>query len=303
MLNNWRTLAPLGAILLPLASAITLPSTVTTTIPYIGTCTTTTTLNPCHGHVTVVIQTPIHVPACTTTTVSTTTSSTATPTPSAGGACLLINPFCRPEGLDIHYYPNPFYGYSHNLSSSYYITQGLSPKDSSLTNRTFFPQTTPADEGGRPRIFPDPAHPNGYYVVGLTRGTNGGVVVDANNFTVVYQGFYRAPETGTYNICSSADNRNEVFFGDDNAFDCLSGKTPAASKPIIISTGGSYQNRVVCRKVDLQAGFYYPIRSVMGNAQGPSAFNLTIQEPDVAFGQRTNNWAGHVYPHKCGFFL
>ncbi|KAL2126116.1 hypothetical protein VTI74DRAFT_1667 [Chaetomium olivicolor] len=313
MLNTLKTLAPLGAVLLSAATALNLaerhdtPSTTTTTIPYLGSCDSTITLSPCADQVTVVIQTPIGVSVCTNipTTVSTTASPTSsTPTPIPGGPCALVNPLCRPEGLDIDYYANPFYGYSSgNPPSSYYITERLSPKDSSLTNVTFFPQNTGADGAGLPRIYPDPAHPGGAYLVGWTRSTNGGVTVDANNFTVVYQGFYRAPKTGTYNICSTADNENDVFFGHGNAFSCIDGKPSAAAKPLLVTTGGYFQNGLVCKNVDLVGGLYYPVRNVMGNHQGPSAFNFTIQEPGVPFGKRTNDFTGSVYPRKCGIFL
>jgi hypothetical protein len=129
------------------------------------------------------------------------------------------------------------------------------------------------------------------------------VTVDANNFTVVYQGFYRAPKTGTYNLCSTADNENDVFFGHGNAFSCIDGKPSAAAKPLLVTTGGNFQNGLVCKSVDLVAGLYYPVRNVMGNYQGPSAFNFTIQEPGVALEERTNDFTGRVYPRKCGILL
>ncbi|KAK4247373.1 hypothetical protein C7999DRAFT_41336 [Corynascus novoguineensis] len=314
MLSNLKILAPFGALLLPVATALDLaeqydrPSTTTTTIPYLGSCDSTITLNPCPGQVTVIIQTPIGVPTCTNapTTVSMTanpTSSLPTSVPTPGGPCLLVNPLCRPAGLNIDYYANAFYGYSSgNTPSSYYITQRLSPKDSSLTNVTFFPQNTPAEAAGLRRIYPDPAHPNGFYAVGWTRNTNGGVIVDNNNFTLVYEGFYRAPKTGTYNLCSTADNENDVFFGHGNAFSCLNRESSAAAQPLFVTTGGNYLNGLVCRSVHLIKGFYYPIRNVMGNHQGPSAFNFTIQEPGVPFEERTNDFTGHVYPRRCGIF-
>jgi hypothetical protein len=41
----------------------------------------------------------------------------------------------------------------------------------------------------------------------------------------------------------------------------------------------------------------------MGNYQGPSAFNFTIQEPGVALEKRTNDFTGRAYPRKCGILL
>ncbi|KAK4039623.1 hypothetical protein C8A01DRAFT_46954 [Parachaetomium inaequale] len=299
-----KTLAPLGAVFVSAATALALgerhdtPST-TTTIPYLGDCTTSTTLTGCSGQVTVVVQTPIAVPACTTTATST-APPTSTPTP--GGACLLIDPFCKPAGLDIEYYANPMGGYSSgNPPSSYYLTQGLRPLDSSLTNVTFFPQNT--NPVGLERIYPYPPLPNAPYFVGWQRETNGGVVVDANNFTLVYQGFYRARKTGTHAICASADNEDDVFFGHGNAFSCLDGKASANAQPLLVATGASLINGVICKDVDLVSGLYYPVRNVMGNWQGGSAFNFTVKEPDVALEDRTHDFAGRVYPSKCGLLF
>jgi len=232
-----------------------------------------------------------------------TTSSTPT-SHTVGGPCLLLDLFCRPDGLEIDYYANEFWGYSSGSPpSSYYITESLSPKESSLTSVTFFPQNFFSDAAGLPTIRPDSPDPNAFYFVGWTRNTNGGIIVDNNNFTLVYQGFYRAPKTGTYQICSSSDNENDVFFGHDNAFNCLTGKPSANATPLIVSIGGNFQNPVVCKSVNLHKGFYYPIRSVMGNHHGPSAFNLTIQEPGCTFEQRTNDFTGRVYPRKCALLL
>jgi hypothetical protein len=50
-------------------------------------------------------------------------------------------------------------------------------------------------------------------------------------------------------------------------------------------------------------GFFYPIRSVMGDWQGPSAFNFTIQEPGPTFEERKNDFTGLVYPMSCWLFL
>jgi hypothetical protein len=295
MLNKF--LAPLGAFFVSAAAILVIgdphDTPTTTTIPYFGDHTTSTTLTGCSGQVTVVIQTPIKVPTCTT---------TPTPTPTPGGACTLIDPFCKPAGLDIEYYTNALGGYSSgNPPSSYYITQGLSPLDSSLTNVTFFPQNfAPV---GLPAVYPNPTYPTAPYWVGWQRDTNGGVVVDANNFTLVYQGFYRARKTGTHGICSTADNRNEVFFGHGNAFSCLDGKPSASATPLFVTTGGNFINGIVCRDVDLVAGLYYPVRNVMGNWQGPSAFNFTVQEPGVAFESRTNDFSGYAYPTNCGLLF
>jgi hypothetical protein len=246
-------------------------ATTTITIPWTGPTVTSSTITSCTGTATVVIQTPVPITTC---------------APPLRPAPCEVFPDCDANGLNIDYYQNPEMGYgSGNLSSSYYITEGLSPLDSSLTNVTFFPQDFP------------PEDPTGW-----TRTTNGGITVNANNFTLVYSGFYRAPTTGVYTLCSSADNENDIFFGRGNAFSCDIGEPSPNVRPVVVSTGGFFVNPINCTNVYLVQGRYYPVRNVMGNYNGPSAFNFTIWEPEIPFEERTNDFAGNVYPLSCGWF-
>lgn len=308
------------------------PCHTTITIPYIGSTTTSTTVVPCGtGLATLVIQTPLLTETCSptqtttrkppptstsqhtttqTTTIRTTTKKPVTtttttakvPEPTPGGPCPIIKPRCRPEGFDIDYYANPFAGYSreNSLPWSYYITQNLKPLKSSITNVTFFPQDF-GPPANLPKVYPRPDFPGFWYAVGWTKETNGGIVVDANNFTLVYSGFYRAPETGKYTLCTTADNENDVFFGHGNAFSCLDGKVDTNVKPLVVSTGGNYINGIKCADLDLVKDAYYPLRSVMGDWQGPSAFNLTMKTPSETFENRKNDYTGKAYPLSCRF--
>ncbi|KAI1753203.1 hypothetical protein F4782DRAFT_539903 [Xylaria castorea] len=79
------------------------------------------------------------------------------------------------------------------MNLTYNSNPVLSPLASSLTNITFFPQDASLN---------NPA--------GWTCDTNGGITVNANNFTLVYSSFYRAPSTGLFAICSSLDNKNDM---------------------------------------------------------------------------------------------
>ena len=272
-------------------------STTTITIPYVGTTTTSTTITPCAGDVTVVIETPL---------VTSTCGPITYPEPTPGGPCPAIKRFCRASGLNVDYYANPFAGYSRGpasgLNSSYYFTQGLKPLKSALTNLTFFPQDN-GPGAGMKLVYPRPDLPGFYYAIGWTKETNGGIVVDANNFTLVYEGFYRAPTTGKYQLCTMADNENDVFFGHGNAFSCLTGNPDPAAKPVTLSTGGNFINGINCTDVNLIGGAYYPVRNVMGDWQGPSAFNFTIQKPGEAFEDRKNLFTGDAFPRSCGFFV
>ena len=250
-------------------------ATTTTTIAWTGTYVTSSTITPCTGPATVLVVTPLEVE---------TTACPPAPTPIKPAPCETY-PDCAAAGLNIDYYANAVGGFgTGNTPPSYYITDGLSPLASSLTNVTFFAQDV------------TPENTNGW-----TRDTNGGITVTANNFTLVYYGFYRAPSTGVFTICTSSDNENDVFFGRGNAFNCDDGKPSPNAKPLHVSRGGFYMNPINCTDVSLLEGRYYPVRSVLGNYGGPSAFNFTIWEPDVSFEDRKNDLSGNVYPLSCGW--
>ncbi len=286
----------IGAFLAREAMPYRPTETTTITIPWTGSSTTSTTIIPCAGPATVVVEEPLQTPSC-----------PPAPPPKEPVPCL-VKPGCSADGYNVDYYQNPMGGYtSGNIPSSYYITEKLEPLKSSLTNTTFFPQDK-QDRGVYPEVYPPPGGEAFRYFVGWTRETNGGIVVDANNFTLVYYGFYRAPKTGTFTVCTSADNGNEVFLGGGDAFSCCGaascceGAVSADAKPLVSSAGGNFDNPYSCAEVYLNEGYYYPLRSVMGNWGGPSAFDLLIWEPDVPYEDRTHDSTGRAHPFECGWF-
>lgn len=282
--------------LLPLVPALLLVQTVAST--------SYTTLTVCTGYTTTVIAIqPTSASYCATTTSATTTSTSTPPTPTPSGSCL-VNPLCKPLGLDIDYYTNNIAAYSRQGSgvlSNYYIVDGLTPLTSSSTNITSFPTnsgTPPTGAVSHPNASL-PATAEFASFAGYKRVTNGGITVDANNFTLVYHGFYRAPTTGQYTICTNSDNENDVYFGAGNAFNCLDGASGDAADPVL--TSGFDLSVTPCTTITLTGGAYYPIRSVMGNWQGPSSLSLTIQAPGATTG--TSDFTGLVYPQDCGIQL
>ncbi|MCJ1334553.1 hypothetical protein MMC10_011265 [Thelotrema lepadinum] len=284
----------------------------TTTIPWIGSYTASATVVPCIGTTTLVVQIPFitdcPVPTPSTTVSTTTTTPTSTPVPQPSGACL-VNPLCAASGLDIDYYHNTIGYYTNSnlnppVSPNYYITQGLTPLASSQTNETSFEENTYPTN--LPTVVPDPSLPAAFqkYYIGWKRTVNGGITVDANNFTLVYQGFYHATTTGTYTFCGNSDNGINFFLGSSSAFSCLNGAASDASKPILSVEGQTFTTAAKdCATANLVAGGYYPFRAVMGDWQGPASLNLTVQRPGVAFADRTSEFAGSVYPVDCGIFV
>lgn len=214
----------------------------------------------------------------------------------------MADPVCAPAGFNIDYYENVAGEFAYIwgtgiLPPSYYITEGLKPLDSSLTNVTFYLDNVRLS--GLPVVYPyaDPTEP---YYVGWTRSTNGGVTVDANNFTLVYEGLFRAPTTGSYTFCTSADDESDLFFGHGNALNCLDGTAPASATPFLTTTNAP-DGQYICEAVTLTAGLYYPVRNVVGNGMGPSAFGFFVQLPSDS--SSTDDFTGYAYPLNCGSFV
>lgn len=235
----------------------------------------------------------------TTTTVEETTSTVSVPDEPT--ACA-IDTKCPASGFNIDYYSNVFeegYGTDElNVPASYYITENLTPLDSSVTDVTYFPQDYMSDLEKYPQTFPNKKFAGKAYYNGYKRTLNGDITVDANNFTLVYQGYYRAPSTGTYELCIQADNANTLFFGQGSAFECGTGE-PSIDAPALVlaATGYHFKNPIQCGTVDLIKGRNYPVRNVMGNKNAVSMFEFTVKAPGE---KATHNFAGQAYPIECG---
>ncbi|KAJ5085265.1 hypothetical protein N7532_010036 [Penicillium argentinense] len=82
----------------------------------------------------------------------------------------------------------------------------------------------PPAHPGLPRHLPGHSkNPQVGYFVGYTREVKGGIVVDANNYPLVYSGFYGAPTTDEYTFCGSVHIADYFYLGDGPAFDCRDG--------------------------------------------------------------------------------
>ncbi|KAF5971130.1 GLEYA adhesin domain-containing protein [Fusarium coicis] len=243
--------------------------------------------------------TEIKVPTTTAAVETSATSATTdvpVPTPCA------IEPGCQAAGFNVDYYKNVFErGYGNDEMSvppSYYITDNLTPLDSSVTSETYFAQDYMEDLAGYPQIFPDSKYAGKAWYIGYHRTLAGGIKVDANNFTLVYTGYYQAPETGTYELCVTADNANTLYFGQGNAFECGTGETdPNAPALVLTATGYHFNNPTQCGHVDLIAGRHYPVRNVMGNKNAVSAFEFSVKTPS---GSKTHDFEGQAFPVACG---
>ncbi|KPM42118.1 hypothetical protein AK830_g4424 [Neonectria ditissima] len=242
--------------------------------------------------------------ATTTSSAVTTTSSAATTTssaPSEPTACA-IDPQCLASGWNVDYYANAFEaGYGNDemtVDASYYITEGLTPLDSSVTDTTYFAQDYMSDLSGYSQTFPNSNYPGKAYYVGYHRTLAGGITVDANSFTLVYQGYYQAPSTGTYELCIQADNANTLYFGEGNAFNCGTGESSVDAPALVLAaTGYHFNNPVRCGSVSLIKGHNYPVRNVMGNKNAVSMFEFTIKAPGET---AKHTFTGKAFPVSCG---
>ncbi|KAF5247217.1 hypothetical protein FANTH_6474 [Fusarium anthophilum] len=238
----------------------------------------------------------------TTTTAAVETSATSATTDIPVPTPCAIEPGCQAAGFNVDYYKNVFErGYGNDEMSvppSYYITDDLTPLDSSVTSETYFAQDYMQDLASYAQIFPDSAYAGKAWYVGYHRTLAGGIKVDGNNFTLVYTGYYQAPETGTYELCVTADNANTLYFGQGNAFECGTGETdPNAPALVLTATGYHFNNPTQCGHVDLIAGRHYPVRNVMGNKNAVSAFEFSVTTPS---GSKTHDFEGQAFPVACG---
>lgn len=183
------------------------------------------------------------------------------------------------------------------LSPPYYITECLKPLDSFLINVTICLDNV--HPSSVPVIYPyaDPNEP--YYISGI-RSTNGGVTVDANNFTLVYEGLFRAPTTSSYTFCTSTSDEDDLFFGHDNALSRLDSTAPASATSFLTTNNASGPGLCICKVVTLAAGLYYPVRNVVENEMGPSAFGFITQFPSGS--SSTDETTGYAHPLSCGSF-
>lgn len=236
----------------------------------------------------------------TTTTTTTTTTEQQTPT----GACFFPSSACPPSGLTIKLYansayPSDGYGVSDGVSgvgASYYLPQ------SSLAEGQSDSLSVPYKDskGATVPSYPQPKGINPYfrYFPGLTQ-TYGGITYNANNFTLVFTGYFVPTQTGTHTFCARyVDNRDTFYLGSDNAFPCGSASNGAvnpAAKPLLDRWFGS-KSSIPCGSEHLVAGFYYPIRSVFGNWGTASQLNFTVTTPD---GVEREDVGAMLHPDSC----
>jgi len=189
---------------------------------------------------------------------------------------------CAQTGLNLAYFANSFaradgYGVSdgfNGVGPDYYFAQ--SPLGQGVAPQIFVPLSEPGPPGTS--INPIPGSPQ--YYPGLTQ-TFGDITYDANNFTLVFTGYFNAQETGNYRVCTAADNRAAFYVGSGAAFPCgdpsaaAGGATPLAESWFANTMLGGVQ----CNTIDMVQGYWYPLRIVFGNWGAPSDMQSSIVTP------------------------
>lgn len=136
------------------------------------------------------------------------------------------------------------------------------------------------------------------YYPGLTK-TYGGMTFNANNFTIVFTGYFVPQETGDYTFCTTADNRDAIYVGSDTAFPCgdaSNNATPSGANPLV-DYWFSRDDEQKCATINMVAGFYYPFRQVYGNWGTPSSLEVTVQGPGD--DSASSDVTGKVSPNNC----
>ncbi|KAJ6437393.1 MFS transporter, SP family, sugar:H+ symporter [Purpureocillium lavendulum] len=205
-------------------------------------------------------------------------------------------------GLTVKYYENNIETQAYGIDADtggvgpdYYLR--LKPLGTGMTDTLSVPYFFGAD--GRDVIY-IPADPVGSnYYPGLTN-TFGGITFDANNFTLVFTGYYKAPESGPYTFCADTDNVDNFYIGSVDAVPCGEGNTtetvPPGPQPLVYNYYGRTRSKT-CGTRDLVKGYYYPVRSVFGNWGTPSHLTFTVKPPG---GEETSMIGDFGYPSDCG---
>ncbi|KND93769.1 Flocculation protein FLO5 [Tolypocladium ophioglossoides CBS 100239] len=232
------------------------------------------------------------------TTLTITTASKPPPPPS--GACFTIPEGCRARrgGLTVSYYENNMENQAYGIDAKtggvgpdYYLS--LTPLAVGRSDSLSVPQFY-GDDG---MVSEDIDSVDADYYPGLNN-TYEGIQYNANNFTLVFTGYYRAPATGKYRFCAQADNVDNFYLGSTTAFPCdqpYNPATPRNAKPLVRNYYGRTK-RTVCANMKLIRGLYYPLRAVYGNWGTPSSLVFTVRAPDGRERADVNDFG---YPSEC----
>ncbi|KAF4982291.1 hypothetical protein FZEAL_2077 [Fusarium zealandicum] len=257
----------------------------TTTTAPLGTDGTRTVIVILPRPTTAIIATTVTGPVAGTTTVppaadcgsSCTQTVVVTSVPLPPGACATISPSCEAQGaglVNVDLYVNPYNSQVNGYRAlnagrppTYYQT--LQPFQRRVVNTLSFPRYARPTSGGV-NIG------NGIIRFPSARTTYAGVTFKPNNFTLVYNGYFRAETSGSHRFCIFADDVDYFYFG-SNAFDCNTRASPRANATPFIRA--SYYPPIPCSNVDLVAGLYYPIRSVYGQYGLPAELSVRVTPP------------------------
>ncbi|KAH4741969.1 hypothetical protein HBH64_173340 [Parastagonospora nodorum] len=276
-------------------------STITSTTGSIRFTSTVATTDPA-GSLTTVVVVGVPVLSTITRTSGTTglTSTVASTDPTGGptsvvvvnvpipsNACFLPETVaCDSTGLDLAFYANNIvsaqsYG-AGDVSPDYYF--GLTPLGTGTTNDLTVPRVN--NPGGDYTTIPGAP----FYFPGVT-ARYAGIDYNPNNGTFVFNGYFRPPTDGVYEICINSDNIDTLYLGPATAFAC-GGTAPIPQAQETLAT----LNQRTCVNETLGAGFLYPLRSVYGMNGLPSLLSTNITFPGTT---SPGNLAGTLYPQSC----
>ncbi|KAI7264170.1 hypothetical protein KC345_g8936, partial [Hortaea werneckii] len=210
------------------------------------------------------------------TTTGVTESVTQTGTPTAPGASTPVTiefpiatnacaaPSCSASpGVNVAFYPAPGRSATDTYGDNPDYYMSLSPEHTGIADTLTLPNVAPPDDQGTSTS----------YYPGVTRDF-ARMTFDANNGTLVFQGYFQVDTTGDYEFCFYADNVDYFYLGSGAAFPCSYPEdTPSGATPFFSAT---YAPGRVCNTGFLYANVYYPVRSVYGYAGLPNQLDFTV---------------------------
>ena len=113
-------------------------------------------------------------------------------------------------------------------------------------------------------------------------------------FLMEITGYYKASQTGIYNIALKVDDSATIFMGAGVAFDCCQQHEPfVADEYIVTNVGSAAQGlKAATHEIYLKAGYYYPLKIVYINYMQRGVLKVSMHMPD---GTVDNNIGENLY--------
>ncbi|CAR23009.1 uncharacterized protein KLTH0D17050g [Lachancea thermotolerans CBS 6340] len=212
-----------------------------------------------------------------------------------GGAILGCNPSQVTKGFSVSYYSlpltktgscwNPVYSQDSYLHGGYEtFGNGKLGSSSGVTNVSFYTGTKGFSSCGTVNAL-------------LPPNWNYDKPISLSNFSMLLTGYFLPPVTGTYSLdVAYVDDLAYINVGAGSAFNCCQVASSSSNPgPFILQTKWPDTSSSV--KIDLVAGYYYPIRFFFTNRNYAGGLKFYFTSPD---GVQHTTWDDYIFSATDG---